>query len=270
MSTTAALHARRLPHPAADLESGAQPADVELFRELASAEGAQRERLQTELVSRYAGLVRAIAGRYANPGVEVAELRQVGYLGLVLAIQRFDPERGVDFVSFARPTVTGEIRRYFRDKRRWVRLPRRVQETKAQLNAATEALSHRLGRSPTVPELAEHMHLGPEVVLEALTVDDAFVALSLDAPMGGDEADAWTLGDSLGDHDHRFELIVECQALKPLLEDLSERERHILQLRFGEDLTQAEIGQRLGYSQMHISRILAQTFAKLRAGLHAE
>lgn len=265
MSTTAPLlHAA---HPPA--VSDGPIADLDLFRQLAGAGGEERERIQTELCERYGGLVRGIAARYANPGVEVEELRQVGYVGLVLAIQRFDPERGIEFTAFARPTITGEIRRYFRDKRRWVRLPRRVQESKAGLAAATETLTHRLGRAPTVPELAEHLGMGEELVLEALTVDDAFVALSLDAPAGADESDDWTLGDSFGSEDGRYDLMLDLQALAPLVAELPERDRTILQLRFGEDLTQAEIGRRLGYSQMHISRILNQTFDTLRRGLMA-
>lgn len=265
MTTTTLEHTL---HHSAAVES-ADIADLDLFRRLATAEGAERERIQTELVERYSGLVRGIAARYANPGVEIDELRQVGYVGLVLAVQRFDCERGIEFTAFARPTITGEIRRYFRDKRRWVRLPRRVQESKAGLTKATETLTHELGRAPTVPELAAHLGIGEELVLEALTVDDAFVALSLDAPAGADEADDWTLADSLGGEDERFELMLDVHTLAPLVAELPERDRKILQMRFGEDLTQAEIGRRLGYSQMHISRILNQTFETLRAGLMA-
>ncbi len=241
--------------------------DEDLFKALRQADTAERERIQTLLVDRYSGLVRAIAARYANPGVEVEELRQVGYVGLVLAIQRFDVERGIDFTAFARPTITGEIRRWFRDKRRWVRLPRRVQETKAGLTVANEVLTHQLGRSPTVSELAAHLHVGEELVLEAITIDDAFVALSLDAPGGGDDSDDWTLGDTLGARDERLDLMLDVAVLAPLIADLPERERSILQMRFGDELTQAEIGRRLGYSQMHISRILNQIFETLRAGL---
>lgn len=244
--------------------------DTDLFRALTAANEDERERIQSVLVKRYAGLVRGIAHQYANPGVETEELRQVGYLGLVLAIQRFDPERGSDFSAFARPTVAGEIRRYFRDKRRWVRLPRRVQESKARVSVGTEVLTHQLGRSPTVAELAKHLGLSEELVLQAITVDDAFVARSLDAPLGFDDSDTWTLGESLGGADGRFELMLELDVLKPLVSTLSDRDRQILQMRFGDELTQAEIGRRLGYSQMHISRILTQTFDRLRKGLAAD
>lgn len=243
--------------------------DDALFRALATAEDAEREQIQTVLVKRYTGLVHAIAAHYSNPAVEAEELRQVGFVGLVLAIKRFDPERGVPFVGFARPTVSGEIRRWFRDKRRWVRLPRRVQETKAGLHGAKEVLTHRLGRSPTVPELAAHLGLGEEEVVEAITVDDAFVALSLEAPAGVDDSDAWSLGDTLGSEDDRFDLVLDLSVLAPLVEQLPERDRAILAMRFGEELTQAEIGRRLGYSQMHVSRILAQTFETLRNGMLA-
>lgn len=246
-----------------------EDADAALFRALPDAGPEERERIQTELVRRYAGIVRGIAARYSISGMEIDELRQVGFLGLVLAIRRFDPDRGFDFAAFARPTIAGEIRRHFRDKRRWVRLPRRIQETKALLTGARETLTHRLGRAPTVAELAELLQLDEELVLEATTIDDAFVAWSLDAPLGGDESDSWTLAESLGENDDRFELVLEIETLIPLVAKLSERDRRILQLRFGDELTQAEIGRQLGYSQMHVSRILTQTFHTLREGLLA-
>ena len=221
-------------------------------------------------MKRYAGVVRAIATRYAYSSADIEELQQVGYVGLVLAIKRFDAERGFEFAAFARPTVAGEVRRHFRDKRRWIRMPRRIQETKAELKSATETLTHDLGRSPTVPELAEHLQLGPELVLEAITADDGFLARSLDAPLGGDDSDSWTLEESIGEVDTRFDLVLDVSTLAPLVARLSERDRRILQLRFGEDLSQSDIGRQLGYSQMHISRILTQTFDTLREGLLAD
>jgi RNA polymerase sigma-B factor len=238
--------------------------DHDLFVALQTADEAERARIQEELVQRYTGLVRWLASRYANPAVDIEELAQVGFVGLVLAIQRFDPERGTDFAAFAKPTVQGEIRRYFRDKRRWIRLPRRLQETKAVLREATEKLTHELGRTPTVPELAARLAVDEEIILEAITADDAFSPRSLDAPVGSDDQDSWTLAETIGAEDERMELTVDCMALRPLIEALPARERTILQMRFYEDMTQAQIGAKLGISQMHVSRLLSRTLATLR------
>jgi RNA polymerase sigma-B factor len=187
----------------------------------------------------------------------------------VLAIQRFDPQRGTDFAAFAKPTVQGEIRRYFRDKRRWIRLPRRLQETKAVLRDATEKLTHELGRNPTIAELAAELAVDEELVLEAMTADDAYTPRSLDAPVGADEADSWTLAETIGGPDERLELLVDCTVLRPLLEELPAREQQIIQLRFFGGLTQAEIGAQMGISQMHVSRILSRTLAGLRERMTA-
>jgi RNA polymerase sigma-B factor len=241
--------------------------DLDLLRAFARADGAERERLQEQIVERFTGLVKWIAGRYVNPAVERAELEQVGFVGLVLAIQRFDPERGSDFVSFARPTVQGEIRRYFRDKRRWIRLPRRLQTTKAVLAEATEKLTHELGRAPTVTELAAELAVDEELVLEAMTVDDHFTPLSLDTPTGADENDAWTLAETIGGTDATLDLFLDCHALAPALAALSERDRKLLELRFFHDMTQGEIGKILGYSQMHVSRMLARVLGQLRESM---
>ena len=241
-----------------------------LFVALSAASGPERERIQDLLLRRHTGLVRWLAGRYANPSVETEELVQVGFVGLVLAIQRFDPDRGHDFMSFARPTVQGEIRRYFRDKRRWIRLPRRLQETKAALRGATEILTHELGRGPTVNELATHLAVNPELVLEAMTADDVYRPRSLDAPMGGDDHDSWSLADTIGGPDERLDLALDMQTLRPLLAALSDREKKILALRFVHDRTQSEIGLALGLSQMHISRLLSHTLTKLRAQMADE
>lgn len=239
--------------------------DNELFRALPGASDAEREWIQECLVKRYNGLVRWLAGRYAGRAVETDELCQVGYVGLVLAIQRFDPDRGFDFASYAKPTVQGEIRRYFRDKRRWIRLPRRLQETKAVLRDATETLTHDLGRSPTVAELAEHLAVDAELVLEAMTADDAFAPTSLDAAVGSDGDDTFTIADTLGEEDKRLDLLVDCETMRPLIAALPPREQKILELRFFADKTQAEIGKELGISQMHISRLLSRTLALLRS-----
>jgi RNA polymerase sigma-B factor len=247
-----------------------QTEDHALFVALSTATGAERERIQDILVRRHTGLVRWLASRYANPNVEIEELVQVGFVGLVLAIQRYDPERGHDFISFARPTVQGEIRRYFRDKRRWIRLPRRLQETKAALRGATEKLTHDLGRGPTVDELALHLAVDPELVLEAMTADDVYRPRSLDAPMGADDHDSWSLADIIGGPDDRLDLAVDSHTLRPLLAALTDREKKILAMRFFENRSQSEIGLALGLSQMHISRLLSRTLATLRAQMSGE
>jgi RNA polymerase sigma-B factor len=248
----------------------ADSTDDQLFRALATADGAEKERIQELLVRRYDGLVRWLAGRYAGRAVESDELCQVGYVGLVLAIQRFDPDRGFDFASFAKPTVQGEIRRYFRDKRRWIRLPRRLQETKAVLRDATETLTHELGRSPTVDELAERLAVSPDLVLEALTADDAFAPTSLDAAVGSDGDDTYTIADTMGEEDKSIDLMVDRETVRPLIAALPQREQRILHLRFFADKTQAEIGQELGISQMHVSRLLSRTLASLRQQMSVE
>lgn len=245
-------------------------ADHDLFTALKGSTGAERDRLQELLVLRYDGLVQWLVSRYANPAVERDELMQVGYTGLILAIQRFDPDQGNAFAAFARPTVQGEIRRWFRDKRRWIRLPRRLQEAKAVLRDATEKLTHELLRAPTVAELATHLGVDEELVLEALTADDTFAPASLDSQVGQDDGDSWTLAETVGEIDPRLDLLVDSTVLRPLLAALSPRDKQILQLRFFEGLTQAEIGERIGLSQMHVSRLISRTLLTLREQITAE
>jgi RNA polymerase sigma-B factor len=174
--------------PAVARRDLAEMTDTALFQRMRTADPIERDRIRDVLVHRHTGLVRWLASQYAHPGVEIEELRQVGFLGLVLAIDRFDVERGHDFLTFARPTVQGEIRRWFRDKRRWIRLPRRLQEAKATLREATEVLTHQLGREPSNAELAAQTGLTEELVAEARAADDTFTTASLDAPLGSPTA----------------------------------------------------------------------------------
>jgi RNA polymerase sigma-B factor len=264
LESSAGPRLRRRERTCRELES---LSDAELFRALRTAGPAERERIRGLLVDRHTGLVRWLAAQYAHPGVEIDELRQVGFLGLVLAIDRFDVERGHDFLTFARPTVQGEIRRWFRDKRRWIRLPRRLQEAKATLREATEVLTHRLGREPSNAELAEHTGLTEALVAEARAADDTFTAASLDAPLAADGEESFTVADTLGADDEQIGMLLECEALRGLVADLPERERRILHLRFYQELTQAQIGTELGISQMHVSRLLARTLDRLRSGV---
>ncbi len=249
----------------------ADSSDTDLFHALAAATDAnERDQIQEHIVRRYSGLVKWIASRYAGRAVETDELQAVGYYGLMLAIHRFDPDRGFDFAGFAKPTVQGEIRRYFRDKRRWIRLPRRLQETKAVLRGASDTLTHELGRAPTVNELAEELAVSPELVLEAMTADDTFAPVSLDAPAGLDEDGTYTVADSLGFEDTRFALFEDCATVGPLIAALPERDRRILHLRFVEEKTQSEIGQEIGISQMHVSRLISRILVQLRTGMVAD
>jgi RNA polymerase sigma-B factor len=238
--------------------------DEVLFRALAGSDAQEQEHVTEVLVRRYTGLVRWLASRYAGRGVDAEELRQVGYLGLMKAINRFDPGRGVDFAAFARPTVQGEIQRHFRDKRRWIQLPRRLQEMKAALSDATEKLTHELGRAPTVAELATHLGVDEELVLEALTAEDSFTLTSLDAHADASDAHGHSPLDALGVEDSRFDLVVDLAVLRPLLAALPARERTILELRFFDDMTQSQIAAHVGISQMHVSRLLAKTLRCLR------
>ncbi|HEX3612494.1 MAG TPA: SigB/SigF/SigG family RNA polymerase sigma factor [Sporichthyaceae bacterium] len=242
--------------------------DTELFQTMRAVGQVERDRVRDVLVHRHTGLVRWLASQYAHPGVEIDELRQVGFLGLVLAVDRFDVDRGHDFLTFARPTVQGEIRRWFRDKRRWIRLPRRLQEAKAALRESTEVLTHRLGREPSNAELAEHSGLTEKLVAEARAADDTFTTASLDAPLGSaDGEESFTVADTLGTDDERIGLLLECETLRGLIHDLPERERRILHMRFYQEQTQAQIGSELGISQMHVSRLLARTLDRLRTGI---
>jgi len=202
-----------------------------------------------------------LAARYAGRGVDLEELRQVAYVGLMLAIGRFDPDRGSPFVAFARPTVQGELQRHFRDRRRWIRLPRRLQETKAAIEPAREELVHTLGRWPTTGELAVFLALEEDAVREAMAADDTFALRPLDEPLGDDGV---FLTDLLGAPDPRLDLVLDRHLLRGLLAGLPVRDREIVQLSFFADRTQVEIGELLGISQMHVSRLLKQTLCSLR------
>jgi RNA polymerase sigma-B factor len=195
---------------------------------------------------------------------------QVATIGLIKAVDRFDPERGVEFATFATPTIAGEIKRHFRDRAWAVRVPRKLQEQKAVVSRATTDLFQTLGRSPTVTELAASTSLSEEQVLESLEIQ-AYTTVSLDAePTRDAPALGTSLGEVLGGLDAALEKVEYREALRPMLEKLGERERQILLLRFFSGMTQSEIASEIGISQMHVSRLLARTLARLREGLLAE
>lgn len=225
-----------------------------------------RHRLRDELVETHLPLVEYLARRFRNRGEPLDDLVQVATIGLIKSVDRFDLERGVEFSTYATPTIVGEIKRHFRDKGWAIRVPRRLQELKLALTKATGELSQKNGRSPTVAELAAHLQLTDEEILEGLESANAYSAVSLDAPDGGDD-DSPAVADSLGIVDDALEGVEYRESLKPLLERLPPREKKILLLRFFGNMTQSQIAAELGISQMHVSRLLARTLAQLREGL---
>jgi RNA polymerase sigma-B factor len=239
-----------------------------LFAELATLEkdDPRRERLREVLVEEHLPLVRHFARRFSNRGEPFDDLLQVGTLGLIAAIDRFDPNRGVEFLSFAVPTITGEIKRHFRDQGWSVRVPRRLQELHLSLNSAVGELAQKNGRAPTPSELAEHLGIPREEVLEGLAVANAYRSSSLDERLSGED-DSPTLAATLGEEDAALEGVEYRESLQPLLATIPARERRILILRFFGNMTQSQIAADIGISQMHVSRLLSQTLAKLREGL---
>ncbi|CAM5541604.1 RNA polymerase sigma factor SigF [Streptomyces purpurascens] len=220
------------------------------------------------LIEMNMSLVRFAARRFRGSGQAMEDVVQVGIIGLIKAIDRFEVSREVQFTSFAVPYIVGEIKRFFRDTSWAVHVPRRLQEARTELAKATEELASRLGRAPRVAELAALMNITEEQVVEAQVAANGYLSSSLDATVGGDadESDA-TLSEFIGEEDPALELVEDFHALAPLLAELDERQRLILHLRFVEELTQADIGARLGISQMHVSRLISRTVARLRAGM---
>ncbi|MFI1927043.1 RNA polymerase sigma factor SigF [Streptomyces sp. NPDC020377] len=221
------------------------------------------------LIEMNMSLVRFAAGRFRNRGGAdgMEDIVQVGVIGLIKAIDRFEISREVEFTSFAIPYIVGEIKRFFRDTSWSVHVPRRLQEARVQLAKATEELQSRMGRTPTVKELADLMDLTEEEVIEARLASNGYNSASLDATIGGGPDGETALADFIGSDDAAMELVEDFHALAPLLARLDERERRILHWRFVEELTQAQIGERLGCSQMHVSRLLSGTLKRLRAGM---
>ena len=221
-------------------------------------------RSREELTMRFMPLARSLALRYQRSGEPLDDLLQVAALGLVKAIDRFDPAREVAFSSYAVPTILGEIKRYFRDRTWAVRVPRGLQELSMRVDRAVGGLSEQLRRSPSVKEIAAAVDAGEEEVLEALQAGVAYRAVSFEAPAGATGEDPATLADSLGVDEHGFDRAEDRATLEALLGAVSEREREVLRLRFEQDMTQAEIGTAVGVSQMQISRIIRAALQRLR------
>ncbi|QEV44461.1 SigB/SigF/SigG family RNA polymerase sigma factor [Streptomyces vinaceus] len=217
---------------------------------------------------------RRFRARVQGGGLDIEDIIQVGTIGLIKAIDRYDPEREVEFSTLALPYITGEIKRFFRDTTWAVHVPRRLQELRTELAKAQESLTDVLGRAPTVKEVAHHLELTEEEVIDGLVAANGYTSGSLDTagadgdePAGSASRTTRPLAERLGDVDPAMELFEDFHTLAPLLEELDERDRLILQMRFGQEKTQAEIGAELGISQMQVSRLLSRTLARLRAGM---
>jgi RNA polymerase sigma-B factor len=217
-----------------------------------------------ELIERYLPLARSLARRYEGRGESFDDLVQVASLGLVKAIDRFEAERGLSFSSYAVPTMLGELRRYFRDTGWALHVPRAMQERVLKVNAAVEHLSGELGSSPSPQQVADELDMPVEEVLEAMEANTAYATSSLDTPLRSRDDDSQTVAETVGAADDRFELIEGRASISHALKSLPERERLILHLRFVEDLTQSEIAQRIGVSQMHVSRLIRQALEQVR------
>jgi RNA polymerase sigma-B factor len=223
-----------------------------------------------ELTERYMPLARRLASRYRHTDEPLDDLVQVANMALLKAIKRFDPDRGTAFSSYAVPTILGELKRYFRDHSWSVHVPRDLQERAAKVNKAIDALSKKLGRSPSVKEIAEKLGLDLEQVLEALQAAQAFDASSLDAQRGDGEESAMSLGDTVGVEEAGFDLVEYGAAAQGVIKNMPGRTRQVLHLRFVEDMTQAQIAERIGVSQMHVSRIIRGALSELREAVGSE
>jgi len=228
-----------------------------LFRRAATDPSAR-----DELVARYLPLAEYLARRFSGRGEAMDDLVQVASMGLLHSIDRFDPDRGVRFTTYASATIVGELKRHFRDKGWAVRIPRRMQELSLEMNRVMPQMAQTLGRMPTISELAAHLEVGVDEVVEAMDAAQAYSTTSLDAPVGEGEL---TPGDLLGEDDPSLAMLDEWSDVAPALASLPARERRVLYLRFYEGKTQSEIAADIGVSQMHVSRILSQTIEKLRA-----
>ncbi|GAA2892670.1 hypothetical protein Acy02nite_62870 [Actinoplanes cyaneus] len=253
-------------------KSAESPVDsaAELLNAMAAmpAEHPSRAALRDRAIEAWLPLARHLANRYSGRGEPTDDLIQTATVGLIKAVDKFDPERGVDFAGYAIPTIIGEIKRHFRDRTWSVRVPRRLQELRLAITEANSTLTHSLGRSPTVPDIAVHLGITEEEVLEGLEGARAYNATSLSTPISADGSTE--LGDTLGGEDYEFELAETRVALGPALATLDEREQRILTLRFYGNLTQSQIADQIGISQMHVSRLLTKALAKLRNQLAAE
>ncbi|MFG2454215.1 RNA polymerase sigma factor SigF [Streptomyces sp. M41(2017)] len=275
MTVTAATEARTATLPEVIDPSRVTPKDARelsrlFFDQLAVLEEGTPEYqyARNTLIEMNITLVRFAAARFRSRSHdEMEDIVQVGTIGLIKAIDRFELTREVEFTSFAVPYIVGEIKRFFRDTSWAVHVPRRLQEARIQLAKATEELRTRLGRTPTVKELSQLMCLSEEEVNEARLASNGYTSSSLDATISSSNDGEAALADFIGADDNALELVEDFNALAPMIAGLDDRERRIIHMRFVDELTQAQIGEHLGVSQMHVSRLLNRTLAKLREGM---
>ena len=232
-----------------------------------AAESSARETARDDLVHLHLALVEHCARRFRNRGEPFEDLVQVGTIGLLKSIDRFDLERGVEFSTYATPTIIGEIKRYFRDKGWAIRVPRRLQELRMQIGSASAELTQSLGRSPTPRELAELIGCTVEDVLDGIESSNAYSTLSLDASDDSEDGASASMLDAIGIDDENLEHVEIRESIKPLLDRLDAREKKILLLRFFKNMTQSQIAEEIGVSQMHVSRLLSRTLEQLRTSL---
>jgi RNA polymerase sigma-B factor len=242
-----------------------------LHRRYAETDDArERDQIREELVHGYESLVHFLARRFQNRGEPLEDIVQVGFLGLIKAIDRFDPSLGNEFTTFATPTILGEIRRYFRDKGWAIRFPRRLQELHQQVLRTNEELKNELSRQPTVTEVAERLNVQPDDVLEAMEMSTALTPLSIDATVGGGDESGRQLSESVGGEDPNLDRVEMREVLERAMQHLNERERRIMMMRFFDEMSQSEVAKRLGISQMHVSRLQRAALEQLRKYLPPE
>lgn len=229
-----------------------------------------RQRVRDRVVRLCLPLAEHLAARFRNRGEPDHDLRQVAAIGLIKAVDGFDPGRGIEFSGYAIPTITGELKRHFRDKGWALRVPRRLQELKLDIAKAVGELTQTLQRSPTVADIARHLGRREEDVLEGLDAARAYSAVSLAAPVSGDHSSDTTVADLLGEDDTAMQRVDDRAALRPLIASLPEREQRIIAMRFFDNLTQSQIAEKIGISQMHVSRLLAKSLSQLREGMLTE
>lgn len=223
-----------------------------------------------KLVMSHLNLVRFIANKFKNRGEPIDDLIQVGYLGLLKAIDRFDPSRGLEFTTFATPTIMGEIKRHFRDKGWSVRVPRRLQELSAKVNQATDTLTSQLQRSPTIAEIADYLDATVDEVLEAMESSSAYSSVSLEAPSGADDDDTPSVIDRYATEDSDLVFTDDRIIIEEALASFSPRERDVIEMRFLKGMTQIEIAEKLGISQVQVSRLLRRTLKKIQDKIDPE
>ena len=256
---------------ATTVETTEEPATTDRAGELVAALAAlpaghpSRPALRDRTIEAWMPLARHLSNRYAGRGEPSDDLFQVAVVGLIKAVDRFEADRGVEFAGFAIPTIVGELKRHFRDRTWSIRVPRRLQELRLAITGANTTLSHTLGRSPTVADIAVHLGVTEEEVLEGLEGARAYNATSLSTPVGADGQTE--LGETLGGEDSAYEVAETRIALAPAMAALTEREQKIITLRFYGNLTQSQIAEQIGISQMHVSRLLTKALAKLRTEL---